>query len=144
MLDWCFARDEDRCFRLHLSAVLTPDADPDQVTRRLAALMLDDAKFHLELRSMFEKPHVVVHPENDRVFDRVLKANSPLSPDLIVRLGWQHYGPNMALVPPESKLVMYIPWEFEAIPTRWVYVMNNYATEVRFGFARVDSERWNK
>ena len=45
-------------------------------------------------------------------------------------MGWQHYGPNLALPPHGAKLVMYLPWEFEAIPTRWVYVMNNHAAEV--------------
>ena len=57
-------------------------------------------------------------------------SNSPLQPDVVVRMGWQHYGPNLALPPHGAKLVMYLPWEFEAIPTRWVYVMNNHAAEV--------------
>jgi hypothetical protein len=46
-----------------------------EVNRRLVSLLLDDKSLHLEMRTMYDKNHVVRREENNRVFGRILATN---------------------------------------------------------------------
>jgi hypothetical protein len=47
-------------------------------------------------------------------------------PDVTVRMHWP---PNFQ-PPPKGRLVVYLPWEFEAVPATWVELLNEWAAEV--------------
>lgn len=66
---------------------------------------------------------------NAEIYSTVAASQADLAtpPDVTIRLHWL---PNFARVP-VGALVVYLPWEFEALPATWVKLLNEVADEVR-------------
>jgi hypothetical protein len=62
------------------------------------------------------------------IYNRIIRNQSAVAqdPDVTVRMHWP---PNFQ-PPPRGRLVMYLPWEFEAVPAPWVEMLNEWAAEV--------------
>jgi hypothetical protein len=62
------------------------------------------------------------------IYSRIIRNQSAVAqdPDVTIRIHWP---PNFQ-PPPRGRLVMYLPWEFEAVPALWVKMLNEWAAEV--------------
>lgn len=99
------------------------------VARQLGAALLRqgiDMDFHDTSKDPI--PALLQNPAYKDVADRVLRLNADLlrPPEILVRMTWP---PNLHPAA-GSELVVYLPWEFQGIPKRWVHAINNHVSEV--------------
>ncbi|KAK3255532.1 hypothetical protein CYMTET_35289 [Cymbomonas tetramitiformis] len=97
-------------------------------SRSLLKQLVEEDDFELQIREPLSSRKPFEPQRHSRIYSRIIRSHRDLAhaPDITVRM---HREPNLQPAT-AGLLVVYLPWEFEVLPHKWVQQLNVHAHEV--------------